>query len=387
MGRRIKTKKVSAACAATATFLSMIATARVAQAEAQQADPEEPPPDESDTGSASRRVLAEGGDMRVVQEGSWIRYEHRDALPQARTYTITGRRITRDGELGCRYSGTDEEGSGGVDSNQVTVTREVANNIDTCTMTLETATISQAEAEQSGLAVASAEVTDDPPDVEDWNFQAIIDELDGADQQIAEHIAANWAEFSDSFTSVTAAEYLESLTEADFEAIADDVGAGVTAADVEAGVETVTADSELMAVLAATRTTGRYQKLYYEDPPGADTTSVTSRVRWTYTGKEVTASRHGRSWGWLEQTGWGRESSWWGHDRIKDWGATTNVTARYSNPWFCGPGGWARTFNEYYANVVTGRPDGSSYYQWDADKWGGCENLLSFHRTTGSWSG
>lgn len=137
-------------------------------------------------------------------------------------------------------------------------------------------------------------------------------------------------------------------------------------------------------------TTGRYQRTYRNDPcpvPCIAVSEVTSRVRWTYNGKQVTWSQHQAHWGWYSPTGWSRREHWWGHDRVADYGATTNTTALYGNATFCGPGEWAETFNDYSTNVVSGRPDGSTHYEWYADKWGGCVNLLSFNRTTGHWGG
>lgn len=128
-------------------------------------------------------------------------------------------------------------------------------------------------------------------------------------------------------------------------------------------------------------TTGRYQKLYYEDPPQIDVTSVTARLRWTWTGSCTTWSSHQSAWGWF--TFWDRTNYWSGNDYANcAYGATTSNTGQYKNGVFCAT---IDAWNEYYTNYVQGHSDGSIYYEWHADKWGGCVNLLSFHRVTGTW--
>lgn len=138
-------------------------------------------------------------------------------------------------------------------------------------------------------------------------------------------------------------------------------------------------------------TTGRYQKLFYEDPPQIDVTQTSARVRWTYTGSCTTWSSHNAHWGWYSPSGWDRVAHWWGYAGAScAYGATTSVTATYQNTWFCDgiPGSNSfDTWNRYNTNYVQGHSNGSVYYEWDAQNWGGCSNLLSFNRETGFWAG
>lgn len=136
--------------------------------------------------------------------------------------------------------------------------------------------------------------------------------------------------------------------------------------------------------LRSATTTGTYQKLYYEDPPQIDVTSVTARVRWTYTGTCTTWSRHSAAWGWYSPSGWSRTAHSWGHDRSCEYGATTSNSGTYRNGTFCAS---VDTWNRYNVNYVQGLSNGSIRYEWDHQKWGGCTILLSFHRVTGYWSG
>lgn len=132
------------------------------------------------------------------------------------------------------------------------------------------------------------------------------------------------------------------------------------------------------------RTTGTYQKLYYEDPLQIDVTSVTARVRWTYNGTCTTNSQHSASWGWYSPSGWKRTAHSWDHDLSCEYGATTVNSGTYRNSVFCAT---VDTWNRYYVNYVQGLSNGSVRYEWNHQAWGGCTNLLSFHRVTGYWGG
>ena len=151
----------------------------------------------------------------------------------------------------------------------------------------------------------------------------------------------------------------------------------------------VPSGGESVVALAST-TTGKYQKQYYEDPAQIDVTSVTARVRWTWTGTCTTWSKHSFGSGWYTPSGWSRLSYTSGTDRSCTYGATSSNAATYRNTIFCDgiPGSNSfDTHNDFYTNYVQGRSNGVTYYQWDARKWGGCTNLLSWHRATGNWSG
>ncbi len=161
----------------------------------------------------------------------------------------------------------------------------------------------------------------------------------------------------------------------------DPIGVQATASF---GDDTQSMNTSSNASQQGSTTKGRYQKLYYEDPPQIDVTSVTARVRWTYTGTCTTSSRHSASWGWFSLSGWSRTAHWWGHDRSCSYGATTSNTGTYRNGTFCAG---VDTWNRYYVNYVQGKSNGDVRYEWSARKWGGCTRLLSFHRVTGHWGG
>lgn len=308
--RSAMTKKAVAVWAAGATFL-MFGTANGAGAS-------EAHPDEQADVLGDQGDRGEGIQMTIVEDGEWVRYAYEDELPNAVETTMRGERVTSPTDIGCHYSGNETERAG-AGAGTVTITREVAQNLEDCTMTLETATVTPAEAGRLG----AGPVEDGSEDTQ------------------------------------------------------------------SAGPFTSGASSERTVEAAAAQTKGRYQRLYYNDPcpvPCIAVSGITSRVRWTYTGSAVTDSTHQAHWEWYSPTGWSRRQHWWGHDLVRGSGATTNSTALYGNATFCGPGEWAETFNEYYTNSVTGRPNGDAYYQWDATKWGGCVRLLSFNRATGNWA-
>jgi hypothetical protein len=164
---------------------------------------------------------------------------------------------------------------------------------------------------------------------------------------------------------------------------------GPRATTRERSSDTATSTSGSLSTRATT--TGKYQRLYYEDPIGIDVTATTARVRWTWTGTCTTWSKHSPLWEWFGLSGWARTASWWGtHGPSCAYGATTSVTGSFQNTIFCdgipGSSSWD-TWNRYNTNYVQGKSNGWTYYEWDAQKWGGCSNLLSFRRTTGNWAG
>lgn len=127
--------------------------------------------------------------------------------------------------------------------------------------------------------------------------------------------------------------------------------------------------------------TGAFHKTYYEDPPGIDVTSVQADIRWSYDWSCVTNSwDHVGHWGWYSPSGWVRDNHSVNAYRYCD-GATTIVYGLFHNTPFCWP--YPATYNEYDVTVVKGQKDGSYWMQWNAYKWGGCNELLSFHRTHG----
>jgi hypothetical protein len=249
-------------------------------------------------------VLAKSDQVTVIQDGDWVRHEYVQPLPNAKTQEIAGTHLTGpDGTQGCGYRGSETAEANSLSRDEVLYSREIASNLEDCTLVLETAVLSVDEAKEFGVA------------------------------------------------------------------------------DDDASDESKVASSDGLTTNATT--TGKYQKLYYEDPPQIDVTSVTARLRWTWTGSCTTWSQHQAAWGWYSSSGWSRTNSWYGYDYANcAYGATTSNTGQYRNGSFCAS---VDTWNEYYTNYLQGHSDGSSYYEWSANKWGGCANLLSFHRAVGTW--
>jgi hypothetical protein len=126
---------------------------------------------------------------------------------------------------------------------------------------------------------------------------------------------------------------------------------------------------------------GAFHMTYYEDPIGIDVTSVQADIRWSYDWSCVTNSwDHIGHWGWYTPSGWVRDDYSVSAYRYCD-GATTIVYGLFHNTPFCYP--YPATYNEYDVTVVKGQKDGSYWMQWNAYKWGGCNEMLSFHRTHG----
>lgn len=127
--------------------------------------------------------------------------------------------------------------------------------------------------------------------------------------------------------------------------------------------------------------TGAYHRTYYEDPVTIDVTGARAELRWSYNWSCVTNSwDHVGRWDWFTPSGWVREAH--SVNAYRDCnGATTIVYGRFRNTPFCWP--LPPTYNEYDVTVVKGQRDGSYWMQWNAYKWGGCNELLSFHRSHG----
>lgn len=127
--------------------------------------------------------------------------------------------------------------------------------------------------------------------------------------------------------------------------------------------------------------TGAWHRTYYEDPVRIDVTSVQAELRWSYNWSCVTNSwDHLGRWNWFTLSGWGLNRKTVNAFRDCN-GATTIVYGLFQNTPFCWP--LPATFNEYDVTVVKTLRDGGYWMQWNAFKWGGCNELLSFHRSHG----
>jgi|GEM_PF-6279676 len=144
-------------------------------------------------------------------------------------------------------------------------------------------------------------------------------------------------------------------------------GFGFTQAAAGAGV----------VALASTTKSG-WQKTYYEDPVGKDVNSSKVNLTWTYNGTCVTSmSNNTTDYGWWSLTGWSKGPSATTANRTCA-EAYTRSTSEFINGIFCST---VDTHTSYNPNKFSGLEDGSRSLYWIADKWGGCTNLLTFHRT------
>ncbi len=142
------------------------------------------------------------------------------------------------------------------------------------------------------------------------------------------------------------------------------------------GSSTSTEVAEPTMSPAATRTA--WHKTYYEDPASLDVNSAKTNVSWSYNGSCVTDSwNHVTNYGWYSPSGWRKDwsktSSWQGCSY-----ARTTSNSNFFNGAFCVG---IDTHTEYLPNYIRGEEDGGYYMTWDANKWGGCTWLLSFHRS------
>lgn len=166
-----------------------------------------------------------------------------------------------------------------------------------------------------------------------------------------------------------------------------EVGEQVNTADDAAGYEFLveeammtTATEEVQPTRAAASASA-WHKTYYEDPPGIDVNSATTNVSWSWNGSCVTDSwDHYTTYGWFEQSGWRKDwsstTAWQGCSY-----ARTTSNSHFFNGAFCVG---IDTHTEYVPNQIKGEENGYYTMTWDANKWGGCNWLLSFHRSWGS---
>ena len=269
------------------------------------------------------KVLVETERVTILADGEWVRHSYREALPRSTERTYTGARITAEsGISGCRFSGQETFTDAQLPPSHVRISREIAFNRTDCVLLTEEATVRRGE------------VAEEPGDN--------------------------------------------------------------AATTVEEEADTTAASS--FGLSASTKS--RYHETRYEDPPNIDVTRIRAKLTWTYTGTCVTNSwNHIGEHHWVWGTGWSKESSNTTASRTCSGGAYTNVYGLYRNGLFCKailawlpfPLGlaWAllqpATYNEYNRTRIRGNPDGSFTSIWNASKWGGCESLLSFERTTGSF--
>jgi hypothetical protein len=131
------------------------------------------------------------------------------------------------------------------------------------------------------------------------------------------------------------------------------------------------------AVEAASATRGAIHITFYEDPPGLTVNEAQARLQWRYNGSCVTDSwDHVGVFHWLSGSGWKKDSSSVTASRSCAY-AETLTNSRFTNNIFCLT---IDTHTRYTPNRIRGQENGSYTMYWDADAWGGCNWLLSFHR-------
>lgn len=118
-------------------------------------------------------------------------------------------------------------------------------------------------------------------------------------------------------------------------------------------------------------------KIYYEDPPQIDVTSVTTNVSWSKNSSCITSTHKTSHWGWFSGSGWQRKQHRSNSEPDLCHEAWKNTYGKYKNGTFCL---FVDTWTELSATYVVYNSGNSVKASWDADKWGGCTFLLSFQR-------
>ncbi|GAA2115237.1 hypothetical protein GCM10009802_15140 [Streptomyces synnematoformans] len=116
-------------------------------------------------------------------------------------------------------------------------------------------------------------------------------------------------------------------------------------------------------------------KVNVEDPPQIDVTTTKSMLTWS-TDSAYLYSDHSSEWGWYSPTGWERKEDFYAF--INDGNvAWTNTIGKYRNGAFCLT---IDTWTHHKETLFEGWYDGSWYWSYEVDKWGGCTALLSYER-------
>lgn len=118
-------------------------------------------------------------------------------------------------------------------------------------------------------------------------------------------------------------------------------------------------------------------KIYYEDPPQIDVTSVTTKISWRKNSSCITSTHKTSHWGWYSTSGWQRKEARSNTETDLCHEAWKNTYGKYRNGIFCA---FIDTWTELSATYVVYNSGNSVKASWDADKWGGCTFLLAFQK-------
>ena len=118
-------------------------------------------------------------------------------------------------------------------------------------------------------------------------------------------------------------------------------------------------------------------KIYYEDPPQIDVNSVTTQISWNMESGCIASTHKTSHWGWFRNSGWKRKEYKSNTEPDLCHEAWKNTYGKYQNGVFCA---FVDTWTELSATYVVHDGGTAVKASWDADKWGGCTFLLSFHK-------
>lgn len=118
-------------------------------------------------------------------------------------------------------------------------------------------------------------------------------------------------------------------------------------------------------------------KIYYEDPPRIDVTSVTTKISWNKNSSCITATHKTSHWGWYSPSGWERREHRSNTEPDLCSEAWRNTYGKYRNGKFCLT---IDTWTRLSATYVVYNSGNAVKASWSANKWGGCTFLLSFRK-------